>query len=193
MNRAHLTAIAQTLAVISVGCLAGVLAKRSLGPVDPFTFVWPQIGIGGALLTIYTLVGRRERLPRGLDRRVWIYVALLGVGDFTIVRVMFMLSLGKLPADTHIFLVNFVSFVTMLVSIVMLRERPSPWQVLGSLIALAGLWVCFDETPAAGQLTGLILAAIGVLTVAFTNNLARRLALITKGELSNNVVSTVGL
>ncbi len=65
--------------------------------------------------------------------------------------------------------------------------------MLGSLIALAGLWVCFDETPAAGQLTGLILAAIGVLTVAFTNNLARKLALITKGELSNNVVSTVGL
>ncbi len=123
MNQ-RLTAIAQASTVVLLGSFVGVLAKLALGEVPPFTFVWLQIAIGGSLLTLYTFVLRGERIPKGLGRRVWVYILLIGIGNFTIVRVLFMLSLERLPATTNIYLVNFVGIVTMLMSIFILKRVP---------------------------------------------------------------------
>lgn len=187
----RLTAIGQATSVIMATCLAGVLAKHSLGDVPAFTFVWLQIGIGCGLLTLYTFVVRRERIPTGLGCQVWAYVVWLGIANFAIVRVLFMLSLERLPATTHTYLVNFVGVVTMVMSIFLLRERPSLFQVGGALVALSGLWVFFPELPPPDQQIGLLYVSIAVLALASTNNIARKLALVTRNQLSNNVVSTL--
>ena len=184
-------AILQTIAVLVAACFAGVMAKRSLAAVDPFTFVWLQIAIGVSLLTVYTFGLRRERIPRDLPPRVWGYIVWIGVGNFAVVRVLFMLGLERLPATTHTYLVNFVGFVTMLMSVFLLRERPSATQVVGALTALFGLWVFFEVIPAPTEMTGVIYVAIGVVALASTNNIARKLAVVTENRLSNNVVSTV--
>lgn len=184
-------AVVTAVSVIIAGCLVGVLAKLSLRDVPPFTFVWLQIAIGGSLLSLYTFGWRRERFPKRLGWSVWAYVLAIGVGNFTIVRVLFLLALERLPVTTHTFLVNFVGIVTMAMSVFILRERPSRVQVVGSLVAIAGLWVFFAEVPAPAELTGVIYLAIAVGALATTNNLARKLAIVTDHALSNNVVSTL--
>ena len=173
--------------------LVTVLAKLALHEVPPFTFAWLQIGSGGALLTLYTFGIRGERIPRGLSGRVWFYLAWIGVCNFTIVRVVFVLGLERLPATTHAYLVNFVALVTMAMSVVVLRERPSPLQIFGALLALGGLRIYFREIPPPDEMTGVILVGIGVLALASTNNVARKLAIVTENRLSNNVISTIAV
>jgi drug/metabolite transporter (DMT)-like permease len=179
--------------VIISSSFAGVLAKLALRDVHPFTFVWLQIALGASLLTLYTFGWRRERIPRGLGREVWAYIVWIGIGNFAIVRVLFMLSLDRLPATTNAYLVNFVGIVTMLMSIFVLRERPSVFQVVGAALAICGLRVFFREIPPPSELVGVIYVAIGVLALASTNNIARKLAIVTDGRLSNNIISTVAL
>lgn len=186
-------AIAQATGVLIASSFAGVLAKLALRDVPPFTFVWLQIAIGGGLLTLYTFGLRRERIPRGLGWEVWAYIVWIGIGNFTIVRVLFMLSLDRLPATTYVYLVNFVGIATMLMSVFVLRERPSGFQILGAAVAIFGLRVFFREIPPPSELTGVIYVAVGVLALASTNNVARKLAIVTGGGLSNSVISTVAL
>ena len=190
---AHRTAIAQASAVLIAGSFASVLGKLALRDVPSFTFVWLQIAIGGGLLTLYTFAFRRERIPQGLRREVWAYILWLGIGNYMIVRVLFMLALGKLPATTFIYLVNFVGIVTMLMSIFILWERPSALQLLGAIVAILGLRLFFREIPLPAERVGVIYLGLGVLALASTNNIARKLALVTENGLSNSVVSTVAL
>jgi drug/metabolite transporter (DMT)-like permease len=192
MNR-RLIAMAQTLTVLLASALVGVLAKHALRDVPPFTFVWLQIAIGGSLLTVYTFQWRGERIPQGLGRQVWGYIIVIGVGNFTIVRVLFMLVLDRLPATTHAHLVNFVGVVTMLMSICVLQERPSLCQILGAALAVAGLHVFFRAIPPPSEVIGVLYVAIAVLALAATNTLTRKLANVTRDGLSNTIISTVAL
>jgi drug/metabolite transporter (DMT)-like permease len=192
MNQ-RLIAMAQTLTVLLASAFVGVLAKLALRDVPPFTFVWLQIAIGGSLLTLYTFQWRGERIPKSLGRQVWAYIIVIGVGNFTIVRVLFMLALDRLPATTHAYLVNFVGIVTMLMSIVVLQERPSLCQILGVGLAVAGLHVFFRVIPPPSELLGVIYVAVAVCALASTNNLTRKLAIVTHDSLSNTIISTVAL
>ena len=65
-----------------------------------------------------------------------------------------MLGLERLPATTHAYLVNFVGLVTMAMSAVALKERPSLLQIVGALVAVLGLRVFFDEVPPPSEMTG---------------------------------------
>jgi drug/metabolite transporter (DMT)-like permease len=179
--------------MVAAASFAGVLTKRALQDVSPFTFVWLQIALGGALLSFFTVVVRRERLPENLTREIWGYIVLIGIGNFTLARVLFMLSLERLPATTNVYLINFVGIVTMWMSIVILHEHPSLFQVVGAVVALAGLRIFFDDVPAPEEWTGLLYVGIGVLALAMTNNVARKLAMVTRNRLSNNAVSTMAL
>lgn len=185
----RIVAILQASIMVAAASCVGVLVKLALRDVPPFTFVWLQIAIGGSFLTLYTAAVRKQRLPQGLGHEVWIHVVLIGVGNFTLVRVLFMLSLQRLEATTNVYLVNFVGVLTMLLSILILKERPSPYQVLGAVIAFSGLRVFFDELPVPTDPIGLLYVGIGVLALAVTNNVVRRLALVTRNQLSNNAVS----
>jgi drug/metabolite transporter (DMT)-like permease len=104
-----------------------------------------------------------------------------------------MLSLDRLPATTHAYLINFVGIVTMLMSIVILKERPSVFQIVGAALAIAGLRVFFREIPLPSEFIGVIYVAIAVLALASYNNIARKLAIVTSGGLSNTIISTVAL
>lgn len=189
---AHRAAILQISSLVLAASLAIVLAKRVLLEVPAFTFVWLQLAIGGALLTAFTFA-RGQRIPAGLGRRVWAYLVCIGVCHFAIVRVLVMLALEKLPATTHAYLVNFVGITTMLLSVVLLRERPSLFQVGGALFALFGLWVFFPQLPPPDELLGVAYMAVAVVALAVTNNVLRIVALATHGSLAIEVVSMVAV
>ncbi len=186
-------ATAQLFTVILLGSYANVLAKLALSDVPAFTFVWLQILIGGTLLTVYTFGIRGERIPAELGRRVWIYIFVIGICNFSIVRVLFMLSLERLPVTTLFYLVNFVGIVTMLMSVFILKERPSIFQLIGAVLGLVGLRVFFQQVPPPQELLGVVFVTIGIFALALTNNLTRKLSMISRHRLSNNILSTVAV
>lgn len=189
----RISAIAQLLAALLAASLVGVLAKLALREVSPFTFVWLQIAIGGSVLSAYTFVLRGERIPKALGPRVWACIVGIALCNFTIARAMHLFSLERLPAVTHTYLISFTGIVTMAMSAVFLKERPSLLSLIGALLALLGLRVFFDEIPTPEEGIGIVYAAIVVVALSAYNTLARELWRIAASELSNNVLSTVAL
>ncbi len=186
-------AILQLLSLMALIALLFVLAKLALRDVPAFTFVWLQIAIGGVVLAAFSFGLRRQRIPRGLGRRAWIFMAWIGVCNFTIVRLVLMLGLERLPSTTHAFLQNTVGLVTMAMSVVMLREPPTRAQVAGAVLALAGLGIYFRDIPPPRELAGVVYVAIGVLGLASTNNVARKLVMETGERLPTDVLSVVAI
>lgn len=191
MTRA--VAITQTLGILIVMSFGNVLMKLALSDVSPLTMTWLPVALGMATMSLYTFVIRGERIPRNLGRRVWLYLIAIGLGNFVIARFGVTLALERLPATTHAYLVNFVGFVTMALSIFILKETPTIFQLLGAAIAFTGLRVFFAQIPSANELVGVGLIAVSILAIASTNNIARKLALMTDFSLSNNILSTMAI
>ena len=190
---AHSKAILQTLGVVLLGSLASVLAKLSLSQVSPVSFVWLQYAIGGTALSAYTFLWRKERLPVKLDWRIWAGIVWLGLANFTICRVLFLLALHKIPATTYVYLINFAGIVTMLMSVFMLKEHPSLFQFAGAVIAIAGLRLFFQAVPPPSEIQGLVYVGIAIFALATTNNVARKLGTMTGQKISIAMISTLAL
>lgn len=193
MPRERLIAIAQTVIILFFMSLGTVLMKLALFNMSPWTFVALTVLVGMIGLSLYTFVIRGERIPRGLRREVWFYIIAIGICNFAISRTVQTLALQRLPATTSTYITNFIGFITMGMSIFILKESPTVFQVLGAVVAIIGLRVFFVEVPSAYELVGVGLILIGITAVAYTNNIARKLALVTHHQLSNTVVSNVAL
>ncbi|MCC6904589.1 MAG: DMT family transporter [Anaerolineae bacterium] len=195
MGRERAIAIAQTATIVFALSLGGVLGKIALSnaivTMPAETYVTLIIGIGMITMCVYTFVIRRESIPV-LTRQEWLYIALIGVGNFTIGQVGINLALEHLPAITNNYLMNFIGFVTMALSIFIMRETPYLFQIIGAGIAIAGLRVYFRSVPTPDELTGILLMGMAILAIAFTNNAARKLSQISS-SLSNNILSTLAL
>ncbi len=193
MPRERVIAIGQTIGVLILMSLGTVYMKRALNDVKPFTFIALTLLIGMIAMSLYTFVIRREVIPRGLSRQVWYYIIAIGLCNFVISRIMQTFALQMMPATTSAYVSNFIGFITMGMSIFILRESPTIFQILGALVAIIGLRIFFVEIPPANELLGIGLVFIGITAVAYTNNIARKLAIITNFSLSNNILSTVAL
>lgn len=186
-------AILQTLTILILMSLGTVLIKLALSNVAPFTFAWMSVAVGMVGLATYTFGIRQERIPPNLPRNIWLSLITIGFLNFFLGRTIFTLSLDLLDATTNTYLVNFVGFVTMGMSIFILKESPTVFQILGAGVALLGLRVFFAEIPPPSELRGVLLIFIGILGIAYTNNITRKLAISTNNQLSNNIISTVAL
>jgi probable blue pigment (indigoidine) exporter len=193
MKNERVVAILQTSFVLVLMSLGTVLIKIALSDVPPFTFAWMSVAVGMIGLSIYTFVLRRERVPRGLSRQVWIYIVSIGLCNFVLARITLTVSLDLLEATTNTYLVNFVGFVTMGMSIFILKESPTVFQVLGAVLALLGLRVFFVAIPPPSELLGVFYVLLGIVGIAYTNNITRKLAIITNNQLSNNIISALAL
>ena len=170
-----------------------IVLKLALREVFPITMIWLPTAIGIATMCIYTFVIQGETFPAHLDLRTWGYLAAIGLGNFVVAPIGFTLALERLPVTTHNYLSNFVGFVTMALSVVILKETPTRFQLIGSAVALVGMRRYFSSVPPAYELAGFGLVAIGVLAIAGTNNMTRKLAIVTTWSVSNNVFSTIVL
>jgi drug/metabolite transporter (DMT)-like permease len=193
VDSTRMIAIGQALGVLILLSLGTVLMKMALFEVHPLTFGWVSVAIGMILLSFYTFVLRGERIPRGLSWEVWYYIFAIGICNFVISRLTMTFALERLPAITNAYLTNFIGFITMGMSIFILKETPRVWQIVGAVVALLGLRVFFAEMPTTYELVGVILVLIGITAVAYTNNVARKLAMVTNYQLSNGIISTVAI
>jgi O-acetylserine/cysteine efflux transporter len=173
--------------------LGTVITKLTLSDVSPLTFTWVSLLIGGTILVTYTFGIRREKIPRNLGRREWLYIAAIGIFNFVVGRFSMMFALSLMPATTNSYVTNFIGFITMAMSIFILKESPTVFQVLGAVVAFSGLRVFFLEAPPANEMLGILITFVGITGVAYTNNIARKLAIVTDYKVSNYFISAMAL
>jgi len=193
MTRDRIIAIIQTVTMLVFMSLGTVLTKLALTDVSPLTFTWVSLLIGGSVLIIYTFIFRRERIPRNLGRQVWWYIIAIGIFNFVVGRFSMMFALSLMPATTNSYVTNFIGFITMAMSIFILKEAPTVFQVAGAVVAFSGIRVFFLDAPPAKEMLGILITFVGITGVAYTNNIARKLAIVTDYKLSNNIISTTAL
>lgn len=193
MSQNRLETIGITILILISMSVGTILTKISFSSIDSLTFMWISLLCGIITMLVYTFVIRKERIQRELmTRKVWMYVVQIGVLNFVTGRLS-VFALNYLPAVTNTYLTNFVGFLTMAMSCIILREVPSKYQILGALIAFAGLRVFFLELPSGAELIGIILILIAIISIAYTNNIARKLAIETDHKISNNIISTLAI
>ena len=127
-----------------------------------------------------------------MTRKVWIYIVQIGFFNF-VTGTLGVYALNFMPATTNTYLTNFIGFITMGMSILILKESPSIFQILGAVIAFSGLRVFFPAPPGGGELFGMLLILVSISGIAYTNNIARKLAIETENKISNNIISTLAI
>jgi drug/metabolite transporter (DMT)-like permease len=192
MTKERAKAIAITVVILILMSFGTIFSKLALTDVRPLTLTWITVAIGMIAMSLYTFVFKKEKIPH-MSRQVWWMIIAIGFFNFVTGRIASMYALNFLPATTNTYLSNFIGFITMGLSILILKESPTLFQVLGAGVALGGLRVFFQTIPVPSELLGVLLVLVAILGVAFTNNIARKLSIITKNEISNNIISTLAI
>lgn len=186
-------AIIVTLVVLISMSFGTIFTKMSYEHISPGIFVYLTISVALVTMVVYTFVIKKEKIPHDLmTKRIWSLIFQIGFFNF-VTGTLGIYALDFMPATTNTYLTNFIGFITMGMSIFILREAPSVFQVLGAIIAFSGLRVFFPEPPQGGELLGIVLILISITGIAYTNNIARKLAVETKNQISNNIVSTLAI
>jgi len=173
--------------------LVTVLAKKTLADIQAIDFIWLQMVFACVSICIYSFWIKREKITANIPLAAWAIILAIGISNLTIVRTLFILALEVMPVTTHAYLINFVGIMTMILSAIFLRERPGFWQVVGALVAIAGIQIYFRVIPDNQLIYGLVLIALAVFFLALTNILMRLLHLKYPNFLSHNVVSSVAV
>lgn len=186
-------AVGEALLILFTMSLGTVLTKSVLQEISPFTFAWTSIAVGVFVMSLYTFLIRREKIPPNLDKEVWKIIFAIGIGNFAISRLTRPIAIELLPVTTVAYIGNFIGIITMAMSIFILKEVPTVFQVIGAAIAIGGITVYFREPLVVTELLGIVIILLGITAVAYTNNVARKVGILTKNSLSNNIVSTLAL
>ncbi|RQV95207.1 DMT family transporter [bacterium] len=193
MIEKRINAILITVFMLILLSFGSVLTKMTYSSVSPAAFIYLSMLIGMVSMTIYTFLIKKERVPKELmTRKVWSLILQIAFFNF-VTGTLGAVALNYMPASTNSYLSNFIGFITMGMSAIILKEFPGLWQILGAVIAFSGLRVFFPNPPQGEQLMGTGLILISILGVAYTNNIARKLALETKNQISNNIISTLAI
>lgn len=140
------------------------------------TFAGLRYVLAFACLMPLVLLSTANRAAiQSLTRKDWARLALLGVVFYTLTQGSQFLSLAYLPAAMVSLLLNLTPLVVGLVGIIFLREHPSSGQWFGIGLTIIGVAVYFlpvgiRDVPG----IGLLVAAVGVITNAFSSLVGRQ-------------------
>ncbi len=170
----------------------GLQGGAGAAALPPLTFAGLRYGLAFVCLLPVALRPAGRRALRALPRATWLRLALLGLLFYTVTQGAQFVGLKLLPAITVNLLLNFSTIVVALLGLVILRERPAPWQWAGSAVALAGALVFFYPAAlAAGQSVGYLAVGLGVLANAASAVLGRYVN--RSGMLPPLLVTTVSM
>jgi drug/metabolite transporter (DMT)-like permease len=154
MTRKHVIAyIEVTFAVIAWGAsfIATKLALRDLSPV---TVVWIRFAIGVIILGIATKMRNQFSLPK---KQEWFYLALLGFLGITFHQWLQSTGLQTVQASTTAWIVATTPVFIAFLSWLFLKEKISWLQISGIFIAAVGVLLVVSR----GNLGGLFKSGFG--------------------------------
>jgi drug/metabolite transporter (DMT)-like permease len=101
---------------------------------------------------------------------------VLGLMFITITQGAQYVALDNMPAATVSLLLNFSAIIVAVLGIILLAERPTALQWIGSVLFLGGVLIYFYPVNIpGGQVAGLIATAVGVIANAGSSVLGRQI------------------
>lgn len=174
MVPSHTRAVLQALLVTFLWSTSWVFIKVGLEEIPALTFAGLRYALAFVLLLPLAFRGEARRSIARLTRREWLLLISLGIVMYTLTQGAQFLALERLPAQTTSLVLSFSPVVVTLLSVAFLAERPTPLQGGGVLLFLVGAFVfLYPASFPAGQVVGLILAVVGLVTNSVGSVLGR--------------------
>lgn len=172
----HIKAVLLSLFVTVLWSSSWVLVKVGLQDIPPLTFaglryVWAFL----VLLPVTLLSQERRNEIRGMLRRDWLRLALLGLIFYTATQGLVYVALAYLQATTLSLLLNFTTVVVAIIGIFWLAEMPTFIQWVGVFIYLVGVIIYFYPLGTDEPVIGLIVGGVVVVVNAASALLGREI------------------
>ena len=165
-------AIAEALLTSLIWSSSFIIVKMALKDFGPLTIGGLRYFIGAFVLLPFML--REKNAP--ISRKMWGWLLLLGISQYTIANVAIFWSLKYLPATTVSFLMGTITLSTLIVGVFLLKEIPDKMQIIGILITLGGGALFFAKGLQAGETLGLAIFAVGLIGFTAFGILGRYIA-----------------
>jgi drug/metabolite transporter (DMT)-like permease len=163
----HLGAALQALFVTFLWSTLWVLIKIGLEDIPASTFAGLRYALAIVWLLPFGLSSMRRAPRRGLRRRKWAELIVLGLLFYAAMQGAMFLRLAYLQTMIVSLLRSLATVVVALLGIFLLRERPTALRWAGASPNLGGILICFYPAlvPLA-QAIGFLAVAIGALANA---------------------------
>jgi len=172
-RKSHLTAIFQALLVTFLWSTSWVLVKFGLEDIPAFTFAGLRYSLAFfLLLPVFFRSGQARLLPH-LERKQWLWLALLGLVYYTITQGTQFLGLKLLPAITFSLLLNLSAPLVALFSIPLLKEMPTRLQWTGIGVFIVGVALYFMRSLAMPGWVGLLVGLSSVVATSAASIIGR--------------------
>jgi len=172
-RKSHLTAIFQALLVTFLWSTSWVLVKFGLEDIPAFTFAGLRYSLAFfLLLPVFFRSGQARLLPH-LERKQWLWLALLGLVYYTITQGTQFLGLKLLPAITFSLLLNLSAPLVALLSIPLLKEMPTRLQWTGIGVFIVGVALYFMRSLAMPGWVGLLVGLSSVVATSAASIIGR--------------------
>jgi drug/metabolite transporter (DMT)-like permease len=159
MAQGRLGALLEALLVTFLWSTSYILTKIGLTEISPLLLVSLRYMVA-SLVLVPAAVLRGEH--RALDRRTALKLVFLGVTGYSVAQGLQCLGLYHLPAVTVTFILNFTPVIVLVLGLVFLKTPPTPRQVAGIALVIAGAYIYFGGVPA-DSLTGVAITLVSGL------------------------------
>jgi drug/metabolite transporter (DMT)-like permease len=188
----HSRAVLQALFVTFLWSTSWVLIKTGLKDIPPLPFAGLRYMLALACLLPFAIRSRQLTILRDLSAGTWVRLIVLGLLFYSVTQGAQFLSLFYLPALTTSLLLSFTTILVALLGIFLLGEWPTAVQWGGVGLYLIGVFVYFYPVSLPGQeVTGLIVAGVGVLANALSSVLGRHVN--RSGDIEPMTVTVVSM
>jgi drug/metabolite transporter (DMT)-like permease len=170
----HVRAVVQALFVTFLWSTSWVLIKFGLRDIPALPFAGLRYTLAFVCLLPFAIRSGQLSALRGLSAGMWLRLIGLGLLFYSVTQGAQFLSLSYLPAAMTSLLLSFTTILVALLGIVLLGERPSAIQWVGTGLYLAGVLIyLYPVSIPRTELIGLVVACVGVLANALSSILGR--------------------
>ncbi len=154
MNRKHIAAYFEVTFAVIVWGASFIATKLALRDLSPVTVVWLRFAIGVIILGIATGFRHQFSLPK---KQEWIYFALLGFLGITFHQWLQSTGLLTVQASTTAWIVATTPVFIAILSRLFLHEKLAWLQISGIILAAVGVLLVVSK----GNITGLFSGHFG--------------------------------
>jgi len=188
----RLKAILVSLLVVVIWSSSWVLIKIGLREIPALTFAGLRYFMAFLVLLPFLLQRQVKQQIREFSRGDWKLVILLGLISYFIAQGAQFLSLDYLPATTLSLMLNLTSVFVTFSATFLIKEVPTPIQIIGLVINLIGIFIFFFPEGFSGYSPlGFIFGIICLLANGVATILGRKLNY--QGRLNPIAVTLVSL
>jgi len=165
----------EALTVALIWAASSPIIKILLEDLSPFEIAILRY-VSAFLLFVPLLFFFSRGNLRVLNTQDWLRLSIMGIVGFAIGSLSMFKGLEKLDATTSAFLLNGIPILTFLLGATFLKERPTSWQWLGLVVALAGGFVFFGIRVGLDDVYSIVLTLFGVIAYTIDGLIGRSIA-----------------